>query len=143
LHIDRASWASQLGPQRSAELASFGQAWPVRPGPYFPKSAFHLDGERPTLWCPGGAVMPLAPGGVVQFPAASCAGWVWRERCTASASGRSVSLHPDEALVQEWRERQQTPQGRAQGRERAPVTVASGRMCWICGAVLSCIIGMC
>jgi hypothetical protein len=30
-------------------------------------------------------------------------------------------MHPDEALWQEWRERQQTPQGRAQWRERVAV----------------------
>jgi hypothetical protein len=30
-------------------------------------------------------------------------------------------MHPDEALLQEWRERQQTPQGRAQWRERVAV----------------------
>ena len=42
-------------------------------------------------------------------------------RCTTSASGRSVSIHPDEALLQELRERQQTPQGRAQLRERVAV----------------------
>ena len=121
LHIDRAYLASKLVQQRSEELAIFCKAWPVRPGPYFPKSAFHLDWERHTLRCPGGEVMPFAPGGVVQFPAAICAGCVLRERCTASASGRSVSIHPDEALLQELRERQQTPQGRAQLRERVAV----------------------
>jgi Transposase DDE domain/Transposase domain (DUF772) len=121
LHIDRAYLASTLLQQRSEELAIFCKAWPVRPGPYFPKSAFHLDWERHTLRCPGGEVMPFAPGGVVQFPAAICAGCVLRERCTASASGRSVSIHPDEALLQELRERQQTPQGRAQLRERVAV----------------------
>jgi len=121
LHIDRAYLASKLVQQRSEELAIFCKAWPVRPGPYFPKSAFHLDWERHTLRCPGGEVMPFAPGGVVQFPAAICAGCGLRERCTASASGRSVSIHPDEALLQELRERQQTPQGRAQLRERVAV----------------------
>jgi transposase len=44
-----------------------------------------------------------------------------RPQCTTSASGRSVSIHPDEALLQELRERQQTPQGRAQLRERVAV----------------------
>ena len=65
--------------------------------------------------------MPLEPGGVVTLPAATCGHWVLRERCPASASGRSISIHPDEALVQELRERQQTPQGRAQLRERVAV----------------------
>ena len=65
--------------------------------------------------------MPFEPGGMVKFPAATCARCTLRPRCTTSASGRSVSIHPDEALLQELRERQQTPQGRAKLRERVAV----------------------
>lgn len=36
-------------------------------------------------------------------------------------NGRSVSIHPDEALLIELRERQQTSRGRAQLRERVAV----------------------
>ena len=120
-HIDRAYLASKLVQQRSATLAIFCKAWPVQQGPYFPKSAFQLDWERSELRCPGGETVPFALGGVVKFPAATCGHCALRERCTASASGRSVSIHPDEALLQELRERQQTPQGRAQLRERVAV----------------------
>jgi DDE family transposase/transposase-like protein DUF772 len=121
LHIDRAYLASQLVQQRSETLAIFCKAWPVHQGPYFPKSAFQLDWERYELRCPGGETVPFTVGGVVKFPAATCGRCALRERCTASASGRSVSIHPDEALLQELRERQQTPQGRAQLRERVAV----------------------
>ena len=121
LHIDRAYLASQLVQQRTETLAIFCKAWPVRQGLYFPKSAFRLDWERYDLRCPGGETRPCEPGGVVKFPAATCQPCALRERCTASASGRSVSIHPDEALLQELRERQQTPQGRAQLRERVAV----------------------
>ena len=121
LHIDRAYLASTLVQQRTADLAIFCKAWPVRPSRYFPKSAFHLDWERHELRCPGGETMPFEPGGVVKFPAATCAHCPLRARCTTSASGRSVSIHPDEALLEELRERQQTPQGRAKLRERVAV----------------------
>jgi len=121
LHIDRAYLASQLVQQRTATLTICCKAWPVRQSPYFPKSAFMLDWERQELQCPGGVRMPFEPGGVVQFPAATCASCPLRERCTTSASGRSVSIHPDEALLQELRERQRTPQGRAKLRERVAV----------------------
>lgn len=120
-HIDRAYLASTLVQQRTAALAIFCKAWPVRPGPYFPKSAFQLDWERHDLRCPGGETMPCEPGGVVKFPAATCAHCALRARCTTSTSGRSISIHPDEALLQELRERQQTPQGRAKLRERVAV----------------------
>jgi Transposase DDE domain/Transposase domain (DUF772) len=121
LHIDRADLASPLVQPRHADLAIFCKAWPVRAGRYFPTSAFQRDGARHERHCPGGETMPFAPGGVVKCPAATCAHCPLRSRCTTSASGRSVSIHPDEALWQEWRERQQTPQGRAKWRERVAV----------------------
>src|SRR5881275_3207207 len=42
-------------------------------------------------------------------------------QCTTSPKGRSVSIHPDEALLVELRQRQLTPAGRAQLRERVAV----------------------
>jgi hypothetical protein len=119
--MDRAALASPLGHQRSELWTMFCQAWPVRPGPYVPQTACQLDGERHALRCPGGETVPFPVGGVVMFPAATCGPGAVRERCPARASGRRVSMHPDEALVQEVRERQQTPQGRAQLRERVAV----------------------
>jgi len=121
LHIDRAYLASKLVQQRAEDVAIFCKAWPVRQGPYFPKSAVALDWERKERRCPSGETMPFEPGGVVKFPAATCASCVLRERCTKSASGRSVSIHPDEALLQELRQRQQTPQGRAKLRQHVAV----------------------
>jgi DDE family transposase/transposase-like protein DUF772 len=119
--IDRASLASKLVHQRSETVTIFCKAWPVRQGPYCPKSAFQLDGERHELRCPGGESLPLTPGEVGKFPAATCARCALRDRCPSSASGRSISMHPDEAWLQELRERQSTPQGRAQLRERVAV----------------------
>jgi hypothetical protein len=121
LHIDRAYLASTLVQQRPTDLAIFCKAWPVRQGPYFSKSAFHLDWERYELRCPGGETMPFALGGVVKFPAATCAHCALRSRCTTRTAGRSISIHPDEVLLQELRDRQQTPQGRAKLRERVAV----------------------
>ena len=121
LPIDRASLASTLGQQRPDTLAIFCKAWPVQPGPLFPKTACTLDWHQHVLQCPGGSTMPCEPGGMVKFPAATCASCALRPRCPTSASGRSVSMHPDEAVLPEWRERQQTPQGRAKLRERVAV----------------------
>jgi hypothetical protein len=121
VHIDRAYLARTWVQQRTEEGTIFCKAWPVHQGPYCSKSAFLLDWQRPTRRCPGGVCMPFVPGGLVKFPAATCAGCALRDRCTSSASGRSVSIHPDDALLQEWRARQQTPQGRAKLRERVAV----------------------
>lgn len=121
VHIDRAYLSSSLVRERPSDLRITCKAWPVRNGPRFAKTAFALDWAPQTLRCPAGQVMPFVPGGVVHFPAATCAVCLLRARCTTSARGRSVSLHPDERLLQELRARQLTAQGRAQLRERVAV----------------------
>jgi IS5 family transposase len=120
-HIDRAYLASRMVKERSAEVEISCKAWAVRSGAYFAKRAFHLDWERQEIRCPNNVTLPFEVGGLVQFPAASCGVCPLRERCTRSAHGRSVSIHPDEQLLEELRERQLTPQGRAKLRERTAV----------------------
>jgi hypothetical protein len=121
LHIDRAYLSSHLVRKRSDELEVYCKAWPVREGKRFSKQAFTLDWERQIIRCPAEQEMPFAPGGVVHFPQEVCAKCPLKAQCTASSKGRSVSIHPDEALLNELRQRQQTPQGRAQLRERVTV----------------------
>src|SRR5829696_2051717 len=121
LHIDRAYLSSTPVRERPADLAIFCKAWPVRNGDRFPKTAFMLDWEQRTIRCPNGASLPFAPGGTVRFPAATCAACPLRDRCTTSAHGRGVAIHPDERLLTELRSRQATPAGRAKLRERVAV----------------------
>jgi transposase len=121
LHIDRAYLSSQLVRERPLGLAIYCKAWPVRNGDRFPKTAFHLDWQHQVLRCPAGIEMPFTPGGMVHFPAATCAACPLRQRCTASPRGRSVTIHPDEQLLGELRQRQLTALGRAKLRERVAV----------------------
>jgi hypothetical protein len=121
LHIDRAYLSSHLVRERSDELEIYCKAWPVREGKRFSKQAFTLDWERQVIRCPAEQEMPFMSGGIVHFPKDICAQCPLKIQCTTSAKGRSVSIHPDEALLIELRERQQTPQGRAQLRERVAV----------------------
>jgi len=121
LHIDRAYLSSTLVRDRGPELTISCKAWPVRQGDHFAKTAFHLDWDRGVLTCPQGEEMPCVPGGLVHFPAATCQACPVRDRCTTSAHGRSVSIHRDERLLRELRERQQTAVGRAALRERVQV----------------------
>ncbi len=121
LHIDRAYLSSHLVRERSDDLEVYCKAWPVRESKHFSKQAFTLDWERQTIRCPTEQEMPFVPGGVVHFPKETCTSCLLKEQCTTSAKGRSVSIHPDEALLIELRERQQTVQGRAQLRERVAV----------------------
>lgn len=121
LHIDRAYLSSSWVRQRQPGQQVYCKAWPVRSGAHFDKTAFTLDWDTQTIRCPNGIELPFEPGAQVQFPAEQCGGCALRERCTSSKAGRSVSIHPDEALLMELRERQQTASGRATLRERVGV----------------------
>jgi hypothetical protein len=121
LHIDRAYLSSHLVRERSNDLEVYCKAWPVRESKRFSKQTFTLDWERQIIRCPAEYQMPFVPGGIVHFPKETCAQCPLKEQCTTSAKGRSVSIHPDEALLIELRERQQTVQGRAHLRERVAV----------------------
>jgi hypothetical protein len=121
LHIDRAYLSSELVRHRREGLEIYCKAWPVRQGKLFSKQEFHLDWDRQIIRCPAEQEMPFTPGGVVHFPQEHCDSCPLRDQCTKSSKGRSVSIHPDEALLAELRERQMTPVGRAKLRERVAV----------------------
>jgi transposase len=121
LHLDRGYLSSRWVRERPPTLDISCKAWPVRNGSHFPKTAFTLDWPRQRIRCPAQVELAFTPGGTVHFPAAVCAACPLRERCTTSARGRSVHLHPDERFLTELRERQHTPSGRAKLRERVAV----------------------
>jgi Transposase DDE domain/Transposase domain (DUF772) len=122
LHIDRAYLSSHLVRDRGDDLAIYCKAWRVRnTGGRFAKDQFSLDFTAGQLTCPAGAAMPFQPGKTVHFPKGTCAVCPLRPRCTTSSNGRSVAIHPDEALLAELRQRQATPAGRAKLRERVAV----------------------
>lgn len=121
LHIDRAYLSSEWVRRRPEDLLIYCKAWPVRNGAHFLKTAFVLDWEAMSIRCPQGVTQPFEVGGTVQFPAERCGHCPLRERCTTSPRGRSVSIHLDERLLAELRERQQTKAGRAKLRERVSV----------------------
>jgi Transposase DDE domain/Transposase domain (DUF772) len=119
--LDRADLSSGLVRDRPPELTICCKAWPVLPGPFFPKTAFVLDWDHQLIRCPNQVELPCAPGGTVHFPAQACASCPLRAACTGRPRGRSVTIHPDERLLQELRARQLTAAGRAKPRERVQV----------------------
>jgi len=122
LHIDRAYLSSNLVKHRSEELVIYCKAWPVqaRPG-QFAKTAFILDWQQQRDTCPNQVSVPLRLGKTIKFPSKRCDNCPLKADCTTSKSGRSVSIYPDEPLLEELRKRQTTPQGRAQLRQRVAV----------------------
>jgi len=79
----------------------------------YSKDDFDVDLENETVGCPGGQVVAIrfAPdgGGRAEF-GEHCAGCPLRERCTTSASGRSITIHPREALLQRAKAAQNDPE---------------------------------
>jgi hypothetical protein len=121
LHIDRAYLSSHWVTQRDDKLQIFCQAWPVRNSGRFNKNSFFLDWDTHLISCPNQVSIPFEPGKIVHFPASECAVCPLRSGCTNSQRGRTVSIHPDEALMQELRARQSTAIGRIDLRKRTTV----------------------
>jgi transposase len=74
----------------------------------FPKTDFTLDLEAGTCACPAGHTTDdfrpaTTGGGVFQFAATVCGSCPLRAQCARGGGGRSVSVHPQEALLQEAR----------------------------------------
>lgn len=90
---------------------------PVSNQGLFPKTSFHIVLAARSCICPAGQVSrDLRPnargGGVFRFAAPVCAACSFRSRCVRGRGGRSVHLHPQEALLQEARAFQNSPEFR-------------------------------
>jgi transposase len=80
----------------------------------FPKTDFMLNLEAETCTCPAGQTTddfhPAKDGGgVFHFAAAVCGECPLRAQCVRGGGGRSVSVHPQEVLLQEARALQASP----------------------------------
>jgi hypothetical protein len=91
-------------------------------GGLFPKSAFVLDLVNHTVTCPGGEstgrFQREKDGGKLFSFGVRCSSCPLRQQCTTATRGRSVSVHPQEELLQAARAYQETAEGRAHLRER-------------------------
>jgi len=81
---------------------------------YFAKTDFQLDLQAGSCTCPNGqTTADLRPakdgGGMVVFATELCAACPLRAHCTRGRGGRTVQLHPQEALLQQARELQASP----------------------------------
>lgn len=121
LQIDRAYLTSHWVKERGPQLTVICKAWRVRNGNRFEKTAFNLDWSNHLIRCPNGISIPFEEGKTVRFPERECRSCSQRSQCTTSSKGRSISLHPDESLLQELRQRQTTSLGRKKLRERVSV----------------------
>jgi hypothetical protein len=100
--------------QADAEIMCKVQA-PNAPGGRYAKDAFRIDLDAGTVTCPAGQTSPLRPikdGHIAHF-AGACGSCPLAERCTTSASGRSIHVGLYEQQLQRARARQADPAWKA------------------------------
>jgi hypothetical protein len=130
LLLDRGYLASP----RVAELRADGvvircKPWRIRNGGRFTKEQFDLRLDERRVVCPAGTSTSISDSLVARFPAATCAACDLRSQCTtAKCRGRSVTIHPDEALLVELRRDLKTADGRAVLRERTTIEHSLARL---------------
>jgi len=130
LQIDRGYLGSpRVGALAAAGIAIRAKAWTSTNRGRFPKQAFTIDLGAAQVVCPAQQVVTIARGATtVQFPAAVCHPCGQRAACTTARGGRSIGIHPQEALLQTLRAHQQRPEGRAHLRERTTVEHSLARV---------------
>jgi hypothetical protein len=77
----------------------------------YAKDDFAIDLDAETVTCPAGQVAPIrwsANGGGLASFGPACATCPLAERCTTNRSGRTISIHPHEPILQRHKADQQT-----------------------------------
>ncbi len=101
------------------------------PTGYFPKSDFRIDLQANVVTCPGGQTSIRSTpnrGGQMFYFGSQCQDCPLRLQCTNAQNGRTITVHPQEALLQEARTYALTPNGRAHLRQRLVVENRLGRL---------------
>ena len=107
------------------------KAWTSHNGDRYPKQAFTIDMAQRRVACPALHAVPIPRDAQkVQFPPRLCDTCAQRAACTAVplGRGRSIALHPQEALLQELRAAMRTPEGRARLRQRTSIEHSLARV---------------
>jgi hypothetical protein len=123
-----------LGSARIGQLVAAGvnvrcKPWPSRNNGRFTKEDFDLRLKDGVVVCPANIVAPISEKLVARFPAAACAVCSKRERCTtANGKGRTVTIHPQEALLVRLRKEMKTDTGREALRERTTIEHSLARL---------------
>lgn len=100
--------------------------WPLRPAIEggFTLDDFIVDDTAGTVTCPNQITRSMTRARYVIFGVA-CRGCPLRARCTASATGRTLRLHPHDALQRAHRQRAHDPEFQAVYRQHRPMVERS------------------
>jgi hypothetical protein len=104
--------------------------WPLRPAVPggFTLDDFTVDESAGTATCPHGTTRPISRSRAVTFGSA-CRGCPLRERCTTATDGRTLHLHPHDALQRAHRIRAADPDFQAAYRRHRPMVERS--LAWL------------
>lgn len=123
-----------LASPRVAELQADGVAirckpWRSRNGGRFTKDQFDLRLVEKRVVCPAGVSAPIPTSLIARFPATTCGACELRTQCTtAKERGRTVTVHPEEALLVQLRRDLKTSDGRAALRQRTTIEHSLARL---------------
>lgn len=126
-----------------AALAEAGHTPIFKPGPLtspvvggFTIDDFTVDEAAGTATCPNGVTRRITPTRAVIFGVA-CRGCPLRERCTTSKTGRTLTLHPQDALLRQarrdWRDNEELRQTYRRHRPMVERSIA-----WLIGPKSRC-----
>lgn len=130
LFIDRGYLGSPaIGTLHTQGVAIRAKAWTSPNGGRFPKQAFRIELADGRVICPAEQTALIPAGATTaHFPAPVCQPCALRAACTTATGGRSIAIHPQEALLQTLRAAQQQPDGRARLRQRTTVEHSLARV---------------
>ena len=118
-----------------ATLQSAGHTAVIKPVPLrpvvdggFTLEDFTIDETAGTGTCPAGVTRPISRTRIVTFGVA-CRGCSLRQRCTTATDGRSLNLHPQQALLRAHRARATDPEFQADYRRHRPMVERS--LAWV------------
>jgi hypothetical protein len=136
LFVDR----GYLGSPRISEMVEEGvtvrcKPWPSRNGGRFTKVDFKIQLRQQRVICPAGVSASFSSETLLaRFPSETCCACPKRAECTtARGRGRTVSIHPQEALLVKLRRDVKTDEGRARLRERTTIEHSHARLARIQG----------
>ena len=123
--------SSAIADLHAAGTTIRAKAWTSHNGGRFPKQAFTIDLATQQVTCPTQRTVPIRAGvGHVRFPGDVCDACPQRAACTTAPAGhgRSITLHPQEALLQPLRTAMRTADGRAVLRHRTSIEHSLARL---------------
>jgi hypothetical protein len=120
LSIDRAYLSSPLiGSLKAQGVEIIAKPWPLRNRGRFTKEQFQINLPHHKVMCPAGVTVTLTSAERrAHFPADTCGKCALQADCTISLRGRTLSIHPHEALLIELRAARRTTEGRKALRQR-------------------------